>query len=111
MAHPQPKQPLNTCQACEHTWHPRGHSLARRCPECGSTKVSAMESQPPTSARKVPIATSQVGQPPIARSAGGRSFGRTIVLLSVLLGLGFIGWRAVLQRKPAPPPVSSLPVR
>lgn len=33
-------RPLNECKDCKHTWHPRGHNLSRRCPNCGSRAVA-----------------------------------------------------------------------
>lgn len=37
-------RPLNECKRCGHTWHPRGHNLSRRCPECksGDVAISAL---------------------------------------------------------------------
>src|SRR4051812_2960521 len=34
------RRPANRCSSCGHTWHPRGHNLSRRCPECGKSSVS-----------------------------------------------------------------------
>lgn len=33
------KRPLNSCNACGHTWYPRGSNLSRRCPDCKSPDV------------------------------------------------------------------------
>jgi predicted nucleic acid-binding Zn-ribbon protein len=32
-------RPENRCLTCGHNWSPRGHDLARRCPDCGSRDV------------------------------------------------------------------------
>ena len=32
-------RPLNECDDCGHTWHPRGHDVAKRCPHCGHGHV------------------------------------------------------------------------
>jgi hypothetical protein len=34
-----PRRPLNECRACRYTWHPRGHNVSSRCPQCGSSDV------------------------------------------------------------------------
>ena len=31
------RRPLNSCAACGHTWHPRGHDLSHNCPRCGAS--------------------------------------------------------------------------
>lgn len=35
------KRPLNVCEDCQYTWHPRGKNLSPTCPRCGSqnTKI------------------------------------------------------------------------
>lgn len=33
------ERPLNICNACGWSWHPRGHDLSARCPECKSTNI------------------------------------------------------------------------
>jgi predicted RNA-binding Zn-ribbon protein involved in translation (DUF1610 family) len=38
------RRPLNKCKTCGYTWHPRGHSVSRRCPSCGSTEVGVASS-------------------------------------------------------------------
>jgi hypothetical protein len=30
------RRPMNQCANCGYTWHPRGHDLSTRCPNCGS---------------------------------------------------------------------------
>lgn len=32
-------RPLNQCNSCESTWHPRGKDVSSRCPSCGSRDV------------------------------------------------------------------------
>lgn len=35
------KRPQNGCGACGYSWFPKGMDVSRRCPNCGSTSVSA----------------------------------------------------------------------
>ena len=44
-----PKRPLNYCSSCGHSWFPRGHDLARKCPACGSDLVDGPASNEPAS--------------------------------------------------------------
>jgi hypothetical protein len=39
-----PKRPLNRCQTCGYTWHPRGKDRSLVCPNCHSrqTEVSLL---------------------------------------------------------------------
>ena len=39
----QPFRNLNSCPDCGHSWHPRGHAVSRRCPECGCKHVIVHE--------------------------------------------------------------------
>jgi len=32
-------RPMNTCDDCDYMWHPRGHNLSIKCPDCRSTNV------------------------------------------------------------------------
>jgi len=34
------KGPKNYCKACRYSWYPKGHSLSKKCPNCGSTKTT-----------------------------------------------------------------------
>lgn len=33
------KRSQNKCKECGYTWYPRGKSISRKCPSCGSSKV------------------------------------------------------------------------
>ena len=33
------KRPQNRCNACGHTWYPRGKNKSHKCPKCGDSKV------------------------------------------------------------------------
>ena len=35
-----PMRPQNRCKKCGYTWHPRGHNVSNKCPNCGSREVS-----------------------------------------------------------------------
>ncbi len=37
-------RPLNQCENCGSTWHPRGKDLSSRCPTCGSRNVGIVRS-------------------------------------------------------------------
>jgi len=32
-------RPINTCDQCDYTWHPRGKNRSLKCPSCGSRNV------------------------------------------------------------------------
>jgi hypothetical protein len=34
-----PRRPHNSCYSCGHGWHPRGHNISLRCPNCNSENV------------------------------------------------------------------------
>lgn len=36
----QTKRPLNECEDCGYTWHPRGKNVSIHCPHCRSTDIS-----------------------------------------------------------------------
>ena len=36
----QTKRPLNECEDCGYTWHPRGKNISLVCPHCRSTDIS-----------------------------------------------------------------------
>ena len=33
------KRPQNICHNCWYTWYPRGKSISRMCPNCGSRRT------------------------------------------------------------------------
>lgn len=35
-------RPQNTCPRCGYTWHPRGHNVSLRCPNCGCRDVKVV---------------------------------------------------------------------
>jgi uncharacterized protein (TIGR03067 family) len=37
------KRPMNSCQRCGDTWHPRGRDVSHRCPRCGSSSIVVIE--------------------------------------------------------------------
>lgn len=70
---PLTKRPGNRCNDCQHEWAPRGHNLARRCPECKSTNI-------------------EIIRPSALALLMGRITG--IISLVVLLGLFYGAYRA-----------------
>ena len=75
-----PIRPLNRCQSCHYTWHPRGKNLSHVCPRCGSGAV------------EIATISSEV--------VGG---GCLVILVLALIG-ALLGERKPKQDNPAPEP-------